>query len=119
MGRPLAWFEIMSPDADRARAFYTTLFGWKSEQPEGLDGYTLVDTVSEPLSVGGGIGAAQEGGMPPGLLVYFRVDDLGATIDTARELGGSTIQEPMTLPGDFGSVAVIADPDGNAVGLWA
>jgi uncharacterized protein len=118
MGRPLAWFEIMSPDADRARAFYTTLFDWKSEQPEGLDGYTLVDTVSEPLSVGGGIGAAQ-GEMPPGILIYFRVDDLAATLARAGELGGSTLVGPTALPGDFGSFAVLADPDGNAVGLWA
>jgi hypothetical protein len=26
---------------------------------------------------------------------------------------------PMELPGDFGTIAVIADPDGNRVGLWA
>ena len=28
MGNPVAFFEIVSPDAARARAFYTELFGW-------------------------------------------------------------------------------------------
>lgn len=119
MGRPLAWFEIVSPDAARARDFYTTLFDWKAEQPEYLDGYTLIDTGSEPATVGGGIGAARSGGMPPGVLVYFRVDDLADTLVHAHALGGSTLLEPMTLQGDAGSIAVLADPDGNAVGLWA
>lgn len=119
MGSPLAWFEIISPDAGRAREFYTTLFDWKSDQPAELGGYTLLDTASEPAAVGGGIGASESGGTRPGVYVYFRVDDLAATLRRAEELGGSTVLEPMALPDDSGSVAVLADPDGNAVGLWA
>lgn len=119
MGSPLAWFEIVSPDAARAREFYTTLFAWRSEQPAELGGYTLVDTASDPAAVGGGIGAAQPDGTPPGVYVYFRVDDLAATLARAAELGGATVLEPMALPGESGSIAVLADPDGNAVGLWA
>jgi predicted enzyme related to lactoylglutathione lyase len=119
MGQPLAFFEITSPDPARARDFYTTLFGWAAEAPAELGGYTLVDTGAEAAAVGGGIGAATPDGMPPGVLVYFRVDDLAATLDRAGELGGSTVLPPMALPADNGSIAVLSDPDGNAVGLWA
>ena len=35
------------------------------------------------------------------------------------ELGGTPLVPPMALPGDYGHIAIFADPDGNAVGLWA
>ncbi len=29
MGRPVAFFEVISPDAKRAQKFYAELFGWQ------------------------------------------------------------------------------------------
>lgn len=119
MGSPVMWFDIVSTDPGRARDFYTELFGWTTQAPPELGGYTLVDTGAPPAEVGGGIAAAQEGGIPPGILLYVRVDDLAATLARAGDLGGSTVQPPLRLPGENGSIAVFADPDGHAVGLWA
>jgi predicted enzyme related to lactoylglutathione lyase len=98
MGQPVAYFEIVSPDASRARAFYTELFGW--------------------YAIGGGIGAAEEPG-EAGVKIYMRVDDLEAYLERAEKLGGTRVQPPTELPGEAGSIAVLADPDGNKVGLWA
>jgi predicted enzyme related to lactoylglutathione lyase len=42
-----------------------------------------------------------------------------AYLDRAEQLGGRTVVGPTPLPGDFGSFAVLADPDGQLVGLWA
>jgi predicted enzyme related to lactoylglutathione lyase len=113
------WFEITSAQPDRARDFYTELFGWTGQAPPELGGYTLIDTGAPAEPVGGGIAAVEEGGMPPGILLYVRVDDLDATLATAAALGGSTLLPPTKLPADNGSIAVLADPDGHAVGLWA
>jgi predicted enzyme related to lactoylglutathione lyase len=49
----------------------------------------------------------------------MRVDDLQAYLDRAAKLGGRTVVPPTPLAGDFGSFAVLADPDGQLVGLWA
>jgi predicted enzyme related to lactoylglutathione lyase len=49
----------------------------------------------------------------------MRVDDLQACLDRAESLGGQVLVPPTPLPGDFGSIAMIADPDGPQVGLWA
>ena len=49
----------------------------------------------------------------------MRVDNLETYLSRAEELGGTRVMPPMELPGDFGTIAVIADPDGNRVGLWA
>jgi predicted enzyme related to lactoylglutathione lyase len=113
------WFEINSTDPARSREFYTQLFDWSAEAPPELGGYTLIDTGAPAETVGGGIGAADPNGLPPGILMYVRVDDLAKTLARAEELGGSTLQPPTALPADSGSVAVLADPDGYAVGLWA
>ena len=119
MGSPVMWFDIVSADPGRARDFYTQLFDWTAAAPPELGGYTLVDTGAPAVEVGGGIAVAQDGGMPPGILMYVRVEDLDATLSKAAALGGSTVQAPLQLPGDNGSIAVLADPEGHAVGLWA
>lgn len=118
MGQPLTWFEIISKDPARARDFYTALFDWTAAAPPELGGYTLVSSGGEH-DVGGGIGQADPDGLPPGILVYVRVDDLAASLAKAEELGGSTLLGPTPLPADNGTIAVLADPDGHAVGLWA
>jgi hypothetical protein len=117
MSRPVAFFEIISNDAPRARAFYGELFDWKVEPDEQLGGYALIDTGGGDSAVGGGIGPSQAPG-DAGIKIYVQVDDLEGYLKRAEKLGGSTLVPPMALPGDYGRIAVFADPDGNAVGLW-
>ena len=33
IGAP-CWFDLMTSDTDKARAFYTQLFGWEAEDPQ-------------------------------------------------------------------------------------
>ena len=110
MGAPLAYFEITGPDADALGRFYGSLFDWAiSDGPE--PGYSMIDTGDGQT---GGIG-----GGDPGVAIYMRVDDLRASLDRAAELGGKTVVEPTELPGGYGHFAVLADPAGNSIGLWA
>jgi predicted enzyme related to lactoylglutathione lyase len=118
MGSPLAWFEVISDDAERARHFYGELFGWTITSDPAMEGYALVDTGNGEDAVGGGIGAPSGPG-ETGVKIYLRVDDLQAYLAKAESLGGKRLVEPMALPGEFGTIAVVADPDGNPVGLWA
>ena len=117
MGRPVAFFEILSTDAERIRTFYSELFDWKAPADPAMGGYALVDTDAGEHAVGGGIGSADEPG-EAGVKIYMRVDDLDAYLARASELGGSTLVQPMDLPSGYGRIAVFADPDGNPVGLW-
>ena len=66
----------------------------------------------------GGIGLSQAPG-DTGVKIYVRVDDPDAYLARAKELGGTPLVPPMDLPGDYGRIAIFADPDGNPVGLWA
>jgi uncharacterized protein len=118
MGAPVAWFDITSKDPERIGRFYRELFGW-SLADSGQPGYSLVDTGAGEGAIGGGIGAAQSPEDPGGTTIYMKVDDLSNTLDRAVQLGGTVLLPPTPLPGDFGSFALFADPEGHAVGLWA
>jgi predicted enzyme related to lactoylglutathione lyase len=118
MGQPVAFFEILSPDHERAQAFYRDLFDWQVAADPQMGGYGLVDTGAGEHAVGGGIGPSSEPG-DAGVKIYVRVDDLDAYLDRAEKLGGTRVVPPTDLPGDFGRFAVFSDPDGNQVGLWA
>src|SRR3712207_5178266 len=117
MGAPVAFFEVASPDHERAQRFYGELFGWQVAADPALGGYGLVDTAAGEEAIGGGIGPVQEQDRP-GVRIYVRVDDLGAYLARAEELGGTRLMPPTELPGGYGTFAMFADPDGNAVGLW-
>ena len=117
MGAPVAFFEVISPDAARAQRFYADLFGWKADGDPAMGGYALVDTGNGDDGIGGGIGTADDND-PPGVRIYMRVDDLEAYLSRAEELGGTRLVPPTDLPSGYGQIAVLADPDGNRVGLW-
>lgn len=118
MGQPVAMFEIVSNDHERVGKFYSELFGWTIDSSPSWGGYGLVDTKSGQGSLPGGIGPSMAPG-DSGVKIYVRVDDLDAELARAVELGGTRLVEPTELPDGYGTFAVFADPDGNAVGLWA
>lgn len=119
MGQPVAMFEIISTDHERLGRFYQDLFGWSINADPAWDGYGLIDTgAAQPTAVVGGIGPSMSPG-DTGVKIYVRVDDLAAWLDRAEVAGATRLVEPTDLPEGFGAFAMFADPDGNAVGLWA
>lgn len=118
MGRPVAFFEILSTDTQRAQRFYGDLFDWKVEPDEAMGGYAMVDTGAGEGAIGGGMGAPDAPDQA-GIRIYIGVDDLDGYLGRAEALGGRTLVPPTDLPEGYGRMAVFADPDGNPVGLWA
>ena len=118
MGQPVAYFEITSTAPEKIREFYTALFGWTVTDDPSMEGYTMVDTGAGDDAIPGGISPSQGPG-DTGVKIYVRVDDLEGDLARAGDLGAATLLPPMELPGGYGRIAVVADPDGNPVGLWA
>jgi uncharacterized protein len=117
MGQPVAFFEVISADAERAQAFYAELFGWQVAADPAMGGYGLVDTGAGEGAIGGGIGPSATPG-ETGVRFYVRVDDLEAALAKAEALGGARLIPPTDLPGDYGRIAVFTDLDGHQIGLW-
>lgn len=112
-GRPVVHFEASGKDATKLQSFYREAFDWhvKADNPFN---YGEVDAHSDH-GINGGIGPAPESG--PYTTFYVLVDDLQATCDRAGSLGGKTLMPPMEATPQV-SVAMIADPEGNIVGLF-
>ncbi len=51
-----------------------------------------------------------------GVLPYWQVDDLQGTIDALTAVGATVVREPSDVGGGM-TVAVLADTDGNPIGL--
>ena len=113
----LTWNELRSRDLERARAFYSKVFGWRLERMEGdVDYYVAyLDTKSGDDKSNGGAMNVPDGlpaGTPSHWAVYFAAEDCDAYAAKVPELGGQVVIPPMDMgPGRF---AGVADPTGGS-----
>jgi len=113
-GAELVVREITGKDGPALQHFYARLFDWQVQDAGDGSGYGLVQAADK--GIGGGIGAAQDGG-PGQVTSYVEVDDPSAYLNKAEGLGGRTLVPPTEIP-QFGlTFAFFADPEGHVVGL--
>lgn len=112
----LCWNELATTDADKARAFYTGLFGWEAQVTDfGGDFYTTF--LNNGRMNGGMMQMNKEwGDVPPHWMVYFAVEDCDQSAQKASELGGRLIVPPAEA-GDIGRFALLQDPQGAAFSI--
>ncbi len=110
---PVVWFEVIGQDADKLRSFYGELLGWQFDLENPMK-YGMV--AAGEGGIAGGVGQAQPGGRGWATF-YTKVPDLEAAMAQATALGSSVLLEIQELPDT--RVAVVTDPEGNAVGLCA
>lgn len=109
------WHNLITPDAEAAREFYSAVFGWELETM--ADGaYTTASRGGRAL---GGIVDASKQDNPPRSSVWLagvsvpNVDDM---VSQAVGAGAKQIMAPTDIP-DVGRIAVIIDPDGAVLQL--
>jgi predicted enzyme related to lactoylglutathione lyase len=113
------WVDTWQPDADAAMSFYSQLFGWETEDtmPEGVDGRHYMCRV-RGRDVAAIASRPQAAPDVTAWTTYVWVDDVDATVAKVRESGASVLKEPFDSL-DGGRIAIIADPAGAALGIWA
>ena len=109
-GEP-SWFEIGVGDAERGRAFYGALLGWRFEPVPGSDFPMIVTPTMSGGLHGGDAGATA--------MTFFAVPDLDAALERVRALGGEVdaMEESEETAGTFGRFAICRDDQGSAFGL--
>jgi predicted enzyme related to lactoylglutathione lyase len=112
MAAPIVHIEFASADFERTAAFYGDLFGWRTEQNAGAT-YMKFDGADGPS--GGWVRADMV--QSPGPIPYLVVADLASMMEKVEKSGGRVIARRMPFAGG-GEVALVADPDGNVLGLW-
>ncbi|MCI0341750.1 MAG: VOC family protein [Planctomycetales bacterium] len=117
MGHPVCHLEIAVTDLERAKRFYSDLFGWTFRDWVGAPmGYSLFSTGQEWF--GGGLMKVDAPRPPGGLSYYVEVDDVDAFVARATAAGGRVVQPNQQIDPEVGWSALVTDPDGNLVGLY-
>ncbi|MDX2080819.1 MAG: VOC family protein [Terrimicrobiaceae bacterium] len=122
--KPVGWFEIYVTDMARARAFYEATFQIQLEHLPSPNPNQEIEMWMFPgamdMDAPGCSGAlcrmkeCQPGGS--GTIIYFTCADCAVEAGRAAENGGRIYQEKMPI-GQYGFIAIIADSEGNTIGL--
>jgi predicted enzyme related to lactoylglutathione lyase len=108
-----SWAELQTSDADAAKAFYTSVFGWEyRDNPVGDD-----QVYSTALRDGKDVAALYGSEQSPHWNCYVTVESADASAARASELGATVAAEAFDIF-DVGRMAVIVDPVGAALCLW-
>jgi len=116
----IVWFEIPADNLERAKKFYSTLFGWKIAPfpgmtgPEGQD-YLHIDTGGEDASPDGGMMKRLHPQQP--ITHYVSVPSVTTFMAKVNKLGGK-VCVPRTAVMQMGYFAVCQDTEGNTFALW-
>jgi predicted enzyme related to lactoylglutathione lyase len=113
------WVDTLQPDVRAALEFYRAVFGWEpagpGAMPDGGGAYFVARAGGRDVA---GIGALPAGvEMRAAWTTYVRVDDAGESAQRATAAGGRMLAAPFDVP-PAGRMAVVADAEGAAFGLW-
>src|SRR5215475_4303332 len=108
-----SWSELITGDADAAKAFYTSVFGWTYDDLPVGEGQVY----SMAKRDGKVVGAVSGGDEPPHWNCYVSVADVDQSAARAGELGANVLAPPFDVM-DAGRMSVLADPNGTVIHLW-
>jgi predicted enzyme related to lactoylglutathione lyase len=105
------WYELMTTDMEAAKAFYARVVGWGTEDAS-MPGMSYTLFTVEGASVCGLMGLpedAKKTGAKPSWIGYVAVDDVDATAERIKRLGGAVHIPPTDIP-NISRFSVVADP---------
>lgn len=112
----VGYIELTTGNSDRAKDFYSKLFGWNFQDSPipGGGTYSMThDADGTPAAI-----MQSPPGAPTAWLPYVIVDDVARATEQARSLGATIVRDVMPVPG-AGAFSIIADPTGAVIGMWS
>jgi predicted enzyme related to lactoylglutathione lyase len=108
----IEWITIPSPELEKARDFYASVFGWSFQE------YDPDFWVFQSGNLHGGMGR----NMTPadgGIGFSITVEDIPSTLAEIASAGGTITKEKWAIGEGLGFCAEFRDPNGNKVELWS
>lgn len=110
---PIVHWEILGPDAEVQKTFYSTVFDWTASDVEGFPDYFMI--TDDGIGVGGAVGKGMEE-MPSYSCIYVQCDNINETLAAVEANGGKAVV-PRTVIPDVVTFGMFTDPAGNLIGL--
>ena len=110
------WVDHMTNDVEGMKRFYTGVFGWTAgESSEEFGGYFQFFLNGAPVA---GMMPAMGGDVHEAWTLYLAAEDAFVTLDRAAAADAQVVAPAMRV-GDLGTMGVMIDPSGAAIGVWA
>ena len=113
------WADLGTTDADAAKQFYTSVFGWEAvDTAVGDEGtYTMFRLDGSDVAALYELDEEQRATLTPHWSSYVSVEDVDAVVPRVRDLGGEVLAEPFDVE-QAGRTAAVRDPTGATLHLW-
>lgn len=108
----IEWISIPAPDIERAKEFYSTLFGWK------ITTYKPGFMVFDCANLHGGLDAKLKP-CEQGIGFSITVENIPAKLAEIENAGGKTVHQMIPIGNGLGYFAAFSDPNGNKIELWS
>jgi uncharacterized protein len=111
------WYELATTDIASAKAFYTDVLGWGTQDvPASAPAYTLFTAGGAAVSGLMELSEATASGLRPSWLGYVGVNDVNAAANRIEELGGAVHVPPTEIP-NVSRFSVAVDPQMATIAL--
>jgi len=124
MGSAVRWFQLSAQDGEQLARFYRAFLDWNVREARLTSTEAGVSGIFRVVETGGLSGNISSDDPGHGVVLFVEVDDLGAALERARELGiektwreDFDIQELGDADGSY-EVAWMEDPAGNRLALF-
>lgn len=115
-----SWTDVSTTDQEAAKAFYSALFGWETEDMPAGEGVTYTMAKLQGTNV-----AAispqppqqRDAGVPPMWNSYITVESADRALERAQQLG-ATVHASAFDVFDAGRMGVVQDPQGAFFEVW-
>lgn len=114
------WTDLTTPDGERAKQFYSALFGWVAEDvPVGEDSFYSLQRLDgrQVAAISPQPQQQREAGVPAAWNSYVAVESADAALARARELGANVHADAFDVF-DSGRMGVVQDPQGAYFCVW-
>jgi uncharacterized protein len=113
------WYALMTTDTRAAKTFYCNVIGWGAQEASTPGApYTLFTTGKAPVS---GLMSlsddARRAGAAPSWIGYVGVNDIDATADRIKRLGGAVYVPPADVA-NVSRFSIVADPQRATFALF-
>lgn len=116
-------FEVPADNMERAKKFYSEVFGWVMLPGiPGIEYQSITTTPTDERMIPIEKGAINGGLIPRNgqvkhPIITIQVEDIDSALEGVKKHGGK-ISLKKTVMGDIGFFAYFEDPEGNLMGLW-
>ena len=109
------WADLTVPDMDAAKAFYSSVLGWKfRDLGPDYAGYAIAEVRDADAAT---IGPSPDASAPSAWTLYFASDDVDKTAAAVVDNGGTALLGPGDV-GPMGRMLLAADPTGVRFAVW-